>query len=256
MTTSSSTTTPQQINVDNSSSESVVDPSWTLIFQGAEARVFLAPSTTSTTTTNNKYIIKQRLIKRYRHAILDRKLNKQRIKNEVRGMLKASKLGVKVPRLDFVDENKLLVMMEYIEGLTLKQIFDNDETLHVNDKNDVSILLGKTIAKLHSGGMYHGDLTTSNAIVQGQGLVKQLPPFTQITMLDFGLTSNTKSMEDFAVDLYVLERAFLSTHPNSEEFFQLVLQSYVEERGPIDGEATKKAFEEVRLRGRKRTAFG
>ena len=35
-------------------------------------------------------------------------------------------------------------------------------------------------------------------------------------MIDFGLSYNSTLAEDKAVDLYVLERAFLSTHPNSE----------------------------------------
>lgn len=32
-------------------------------------------------------------------------------------------------------------------------------------------------------------------------------------MIDFGLSSNSNAAEDKAVDLYVLERAFASTHP-------------------------------------------
>lgn len=35
-------------------------------------------------------------------------------------------------------------------------------------------------------------------------------------VIDFGLSYNSSLAEDKAVDLYVLERAFLSTHPNSE----------------------------------------
>jgi len=34
-------------------------------------------------------------------------------------------------------------------------------------------------------------------------------------MIDFGLSYSSTLPEDMAVDLYVLERAFLSTHPNS-----------------------------------------
>ena len=32
--------------------------------------------------------------------------------------------------------------------------------------------------------------------------------------------------EDKAVDLYVLERAFISTHPEAENLFQKVLEGY------------------------------
>lgn len=41
-------------------------------------------------------------------------------------------------------------------------------------------------------------------------------------MIDFGLSYVTHNLvEDAAVDLYVLERAFLSTHPSSEHLVPL-----------------------------------
>ena len=36
-------------------------------------------------------------------------------------------------------------------------------------------------------------------------------------MIDFGLSYVSSLLENKAVDLYVIEKAFLSTHPNSEE---------------------------------------
>eukprot|EP00122_Pirum_gemmata_P019938 Pgem_evm1s18652 len=45
-------------------------------------------------------------------------------------------------------------------------------------------------------------------------------------MIDFGLSTVSKLVEDKAVDLYVLERAFLSTHPDTEKIFAKVLESY------------------------------
>ena len=38
----------------------------------------------------------------------------------------------------------------------------------------------------------------------------------EVVLIDFGLGSMKPSVEDKAVDLYVLERAFISTHPESE----------------------------------------
>ena len=38
-------------------------------------------------------------------------------------------------------------------------------------------------------------------------------------MIDFGLSFQEGVAEDKGVDLYVLERAFLSTHPNTEKLF-------------------------------------
>lgn len=45
-------------------------------------------------------------------------------------------------------------------------------------------------------------------------------------MIDFGLSNNSTLAEDKAVDLYVLERAFQSTHPASEHLFSQILTSY------------------------------
>ena len=45
-------------------------------------------------------------------------------------------------------------------------------------------------------------------------------------MIDFGLAYASSLVEDKAVDLYVLERAFASTHPDSEPMFFAVLEAY------------------------------
>ena len=76
-------------------------------------------------------------------------------------------------------------------------------------------------------------------------------------MIDFGLGSLESAAEDKGVDLYVLERALLSTHPNTEQLFSAVLDSYRKAYG--NKAAVKEVlakFEEVRMRGRKRTMVG
>lgn len=45
-------------------------------------------------------------------------------------------------------------------------------------------------------------------------------------MIDFGLSYTSILPEDKAVDLYVLERAFASTHPDSTGFFAEILDAY------------------------------
>lgn len=87
--------------------------------------------------------------------------------------------------------------------------------------------------------MIHGDLTTSNMIYKDG----------YIFLIDFGLSHVKNSIEDRAVDLYVLERAFISTHPQLEKLFGSVLIAYNEE-------AVLKRLEVVRQRGRKKVAFG
>ncbi|KAJ2772505.1 serine/threonine-protein kinase bud32, partial [Coemansia nantahalensis] len=61
------------------------------------------------------------------------------------------------------------------------------------------------------------------------------------------------SAEDKAVDLYVLERAFVSTHPGSEQLFAGVLESYARDDA---ARAVLRRLDDVRQRGRKRDMTG
>jgi len=46
--------------------------------------------------------------------------------------------------------------------------------------------------------------------------------------IDFGLSFKSGLVEDKAVDLYVLEKAFICSHPALEDKFQLILDGYME----------------------------
>jgi TP53 regulating kinase-like protein len=80
----------------------------------------------------------------------------------------------------------------------------------------------------------------------------------EIVLIDFGLATQSIQDEDRAVDLYVLERAFGSTHPRQEGWFdQEVLHSQEGYRGAWGGsKVVLKRLEDVRLRGRKRSMVG
>ena len=77
--------------------------------------------------------------------------------------------------------------------------------------------------------------------------------------IDFGLGSAEGSPLDKGVDLYVLERAFLSTHPGTEDLFEVILKSYKEEMASgskKEAQEVVSKYEEIRMRGRKRTMVG
>lgn len=74
-------------------------------------------------------------------------------------------------------------------------------------------------------------------------------------LVDFGLAYTSSLTEDKAVDLYVLERAFASTHPDSEPLFGRVLEGYKSKMGK-EWTVIGRRLEEVRLRGRKRSMIG
>ena len=62
------------------------------------------------------------------------------------------------------------------------------------------------------------------------------------------------------VDLYVLERALLSTHPNSEWMLEQILENYkkalLKTKGKGETTEILRKFEDIRMRGRKRTMVG
>lgn len=178
-----------------------------------------------------------------------------------------------------------------------------DRITTVIDTHTLSVAhsIGTLVGKMHAAGVIHGDLTTSNIMVtnapktsDNQKAVEQawVP---NLILIDFGLATSTNSTiittssdassnnkkqhkqqhsaEEKAVDLYVLERAFLSTHPESEPLVDEVLKGYREffeglgssntdgdeKSGGSYGYVAKVIFnrlEQVRMRGRKRECFG
>ena len=106
--------------------------------------------------------------------------------------------------------------------------------------------------------MTHGDLTTSNmlALATPSLGVDGGASGGQICLIDFGLTSkgSHQNLEDIGVDLYVLERAISSSHPQQLDMWEAIVSSYLQ---AVEGsDAIKTRFDAVRARGRKRMAFG
>lgn len=195
-----------------------------------------------------KAILKERFKKAYRHPELEKRLSRSRLVQEVRCLNKAAKLGVRTPAVLFVQIDKLRIYVEYIQGLTMKDfIKQNDEEESVA----LCAKLGAMLCRLHNGGVIHGDLTTSNVIVRAKD--------TQLHLIDFGLARSNANDEDKAVDLYVLERAFTSTHPESDRLFAEVLEGYRREEAqlaPSHKSQMWDKFDKVQRRGRKRVALG
>ncbi|KAJ3037995.1 TP53 regulating kinase [Rhizophlyctis rosea] len=214
-------------------------PEAVLIKQGAEARVYKIPFGATTA------IVKERFRKTYRHPVLDEKLTARRVIHEARALHRLRKAGVDTPTLYLLDAAKSLIYMECVEGPTVRD-YINAGTLTSDQETTLAESIGKSLATMHELDIIHGDLTTSNMLLREGS--------NALTLIDFGLSTVSSMIEDKAVDLYVLERALISTHPNSEPLFQLILDSYAKHWK--DGKAVQRKHDEVRRRGRKRTAFG
>eukprot|EP01129_Flabellula_baltica_P014360 TRINITY_DN6851_c0_g1_i1.p1 TRINITY_DN6851_c0_g1~~TRINITY_DN6851_c0_g1_i1.p1 ORF type:complete len:159 (-),score=37.23 TRINITY_DN6851_c0_g1_i1:22-498(-) len=154
--------------------------------------------------------------------------------------------GIDVPVIYLVDPVSLKIYMEYVDGQSIKDFIHDASTYQDDIVLQTMDAMGAVLAKMHQNEIIHGDLTTSNMMIRSN---------TQsIVMIDFGLSSVSGLIEDMAVDLYVLERAFLSTHPDSEELFQRVLDSY--QKSWKNGPKVISRLDTVRSRGRKKIAFG
>ncbi|MCJ1268844.1 serine/threonine-protein kinase bud32 [Lobaria immixta] len=238
-----------------------------LLTQGAEALIyrttFLQPSLPCA--------LKYRPPKPYRHPVLDARLTRHRILSEARVLVKCRREGVAVPGVLALEWEAAggggWMLMEWIEGRTVKEVLLELRGRREEEQGTgVRVLMekiGRAIGRLHEVGIVHGDLTTSNLMLRPVGKKAMGSEAAnsaaddgeaEIVLIDFGLAVQSLQEEDKGVDLYVLERAFGSTHPEAEEDFKEVLKAYGES---YEGaKMVLKRLEEVRMRGRKRSMLG
>ena len=248
-----------------------------LITQGAEAHlyktVYLSPALPCA--------LKHRPPKPYRHPTLDTRLTRHRLLSEGRALARCRRAGVRVPAVYALDADAGWIMLEWVEGGSIRQGLDGWMAMseeagdgnrdggegHRGGVRRMMAAVGELVGRMHAAGVVHGDLTTSNLMLRPRG---QKPEGSQeagdagaqtgtgvdgeVVLIDFGLATQSVQDEDRAVDLYVLERAFGSTHSRAERLFEEVLAAY--------GQSFKGArvvlrrLEDVRMRGRKRSMLG
>lgn len=228
-----------------------------LITQGAEALLYKTTFLSSTTAA----ALKVRPAKTWRHPSLDKRLTRQRILAEARVLVKCKKEGVSVPSVFALDWEAGWLVSEWITGPTVKQAIRERDTAQEAELKDLMARIGWTVGTLHQAGMIHGDLTTSNLMLRSaSGDATSTPSGShsslegEIVLIDFGLATQSVSEEDRAVDLYVLERAFGSTHPKEEGHFDEVLKGY--STSYKGAKVALKRLEDVRMRGRKKSMLG
>ena len=226
-----------------------------LVAQGAEGRIF------ASTLLSQPVIIKERFSKKYRHPVLDAKLTDKRFFQEARNMLRARKEGVPVPAVLFLDPIDHKIYMERIEGITIKALLQRYPALPADIEENLAQKIAENIAKMHDVKLIHGDLTTSNMLVKqdidlpmSMAGTTPIYPIGKVYILDFGLSFQSGLPEDKAVDLYVLERAIISMHPGAGRLFDLIISAYL--RVAEQGKEVGNKLNQVRMRGRKRLAFG
>lgn len=181
-------------------------------------------------------IFKKRVSKSYRDSKLDYKINSERTISESRIMYDALKSDVNVPAILFIDINNFTIIMEYIEGIVIKDLIYNSSI----NLYDIGYKIGVLTGKLHKAGITHGDLTTNNLIIS---------PKNDIFMIDFGLAKRSNDIEDLATDIHVFLRSLESIHPDKKDIifngfrdgYSQIVKNYID---------VLKTVNDIRMRGR------
>jgi TP53 regulating kinase-like protein len=204
-----------------------------LLKKGAEANLYLAD------WHGRKVVLKKRLPKKYRPSALDKQIRAYRTVHEPQLMHEAKKAGVPTPIIFLVDQEKTMIIMQYIEGKQVKQLLNE---VSKSDRQSLCFRIGESIGKLHEYGIIHGDLTTSNLIQHPTG---------RIFFVDFGLGEKTKELEARGVDLHLMKRALQSTHYKfAEECFESAIKGYSTVLNHEESEDVLAKIKEIERRGR------
>ncbi len=175
-------------------------------------------------------ISKIRIPKPYRNPILDNIIRRTRTLHEAQMLYEAKRSSVSTPSIYFVDPVNSEIIMEYIDGIVVKNIIEKEIRL--------SKLIGEQVGLLHLNDIIHGDLTTSNFLLSNNNLI----------LIDFGLAFRSKRLEDKAVDIRVIKEILSSAHaPLFNELFDLFLEGY---SNFVDIEPILTKVREIERRGR------
>ena len=103
---------------------------------------------------------------------------KERFLKEARTMAKFSKDEGIVKALDFFEiNNTAYIVMEYLEGITLKQYLRENQRIAPEDLIELLVPLIESLDEIHSKGMIHRDISPDNIMVLPDGRIK---------LMDFG----------------------------------------------------------------------
>lgn len=195
-----------------------------IIAQGAEAIIYY----------HDGHLIKERVRKYYRLEEIDNKIRKFRTRRERTLLEKAAKV-IPVPKVFANCDKKMTIDMEFIEGKKLSECLDE---FPEKKRLEVCELIGEQVAKLHDANIIHGDLTTSNMILDKEKLY----------FIDFGLGFEDIKAEHKAVDLHLLRQALESKHyKHYESSYKAVLNGYKKSKNYTE---VMKRLEKVESRGR------
>ncbi|MEM1976923.1 MAG: Kae1-associated kinase Bud32 [Nitrososphaerota archaeon] len=186
-----------------------------------------------------KMVSKHRVPKPYRFPELDKWVRDRRTLHEARVIMSLRRLGIPCPAILMLDRSEATLYLQLIEGVELKRILDS---LPAEELERLAYELGRIIGKMHAGGVAHGDLTTSNIMLDKSG---------NIYLIDFGLSAITDDPEELAVDIHLLDRSLESVHHKVRaSFMRSFLRGYAAAAGMSFLQKLVEKVKEIRSRGR------
>ncbi|MDA4123052.1 MAG: Kae1-associated kinase Bud32 [Thaumarchaeota archaeon] len=202
-----------------------------LVYQGAEADVY------SGEWSGQRAVFKFRKALPYRLPELDRVIRSQRTAHEAELLHESKKAGIRNPTLYYVSAPESLIVMEEVIGPRLKTVLESGDA----KTKAVSEAFGNVVGRLHASGIMHGDLTTSNVIVNGDG----------VNLIDFGLAVRSTKLEDHAVDLRLIKETLIGAHSTvASAVMKAFLEGYAGVVGEARAKQVSKKLAEIERRGR------
>ncbi len=196
-----------------------------IIGNGAEAII----------TLNDNLVTKTRLKKSYRIKELDDKITKLRTRAEAKLIERVSSV-VNVPKVISSSEKDKTIVMSYVKGKKISDVLDLS-------KNSLFIVksIGESVSKIHDNNIIHGDLTTSNMILDKDN---------NVFFVDFGLSFYSEKFEDKAVDIHLFKEALSAKHyQNFSSLWDSFLSGY---KSSVNYSKVLSQLKSVELRGRYR----
>ena len=202
-----------------------------LISRGAEAEVYLI------NFFGVKAVLKKRVSKKYRNSLFDQLFIRNRTLIEAKVLAELYESGLRVPAVLFVDEESGVLIIEYIDGVRVSDLF---EGLPQEKKLEIARLAGEFAGKMHSRRIFHGDYTLANMLLSSSG----------VYLIDFGLAGYSTDIEEYAIDLHLMARSMQALAPRYKDLLVgAMIEEYVKHYAG-DAREVILRMKEISLRGR------
>lgn len=188
-------------------------------------------------------VVKDREAKGYRPKALDERLRRERTRTEARLLIDARHAGVRTPILYDVDVAHHRLILEELPGPTLKGLLE-DRSVPEGDARAAVRELGIALGKLHTAGIAHGDLTSSNVLYP-------TGPSGAPALIDLSMGTRSPGVEELGIDLHLVEEDLRALRSDSDALIRAFHEGYA--TGNPGGQAAVRGRAKE-IRGRVRYA--